>query len=555
MTRVTLDRSGGEPNSRDPSVYAKLLRLAKLAVPNTCILIARRDSEAKKLSSVVSLDEPWSHLATLETSHRLWQRLVEERSFAIEDAGQEALWQSLRVGAIAATAIIENGEPVGLMAAVTRHPRPWHPLEVAALVDLAECAQTEFQLRDQLAQTSTDRTSAIIDNVSRIVENLPRGAVAVFDQELRCVAVDGSLIRQGTLPREQMIGRSIVDVASLGRTDEQKAILEDVCRRTLAGDSCTLDSPVGAQVFELHTTPIRDAGGVIQAGVILAIEQTETRKAAAELYRSAQVYRAMVENMPSGGIFMFDKDLQYVRASGPLAPEESVDSEVFGERVTASGLARPEVWQLASEALEGKSARKELQLRGQFYELTAVPIREHDKSISHALLLFYDVTDRKRSAEHELSLDPLTAVLNRRGGEAALAQEDAKRRRGGQPLCIAMIDIDHFKNVNDTHGHAAGDQVLKSVAAIIRSQIRASDHFARWGGEEFLVVLPGALAGATVFAERARRAVHDARGPVPVTISIGLVQVAEEEDLTQALARADAKLYEAKHGGRNRVVF
>ena len=163
--------------------------------------------------------------------------------------------------------------------------------------------------------------------------------------------------------------------------------------------------------------------------------------------------------------------------------------------------------------------------------------------------------------------DVLTGWHNRRYLQTRLREELARSRRDGSPLTLLLIDIDHFKRVNDNHGHMAGDRVLTELAQRIESRIRASDVAARYGGEEFVLLLPdtGAGAGRTL-AERLRAAVAErpvtlADGTtIGITISAGLATVSptrDDEDLKtladSLLARADVALYEAKSAGRDRV--
>ena len=137
-------------------------------------------------------------------------------------------------------------------------------------------------------------------------------------------------------------------------------------------------------------------------------------------------------------------------------------------------------------------------------------------------------------------------------------REIARARRTGHPLSFVLFDVDHFKRVNDTHGHLAGDAVLREVSRTLTELPRGGDTAVRWGGEEFLVILTDVgLDGARVFAERVRRAIEQLRvGDVgPVTISAGVSELElGEDDPGPAIARADASLYQAKSRGRNRVV-
>lgn len=152
--------------------------------------------------------------------------------------------------------------------------------------------------------------------------------------------------------------------------------------------------------------------------------------------------------------------------------------------------------------------------------------------------------------------DPLTGLANRRAAEAGLEREIAYARRYGQPMSVIIADLDHFKDVNDTHGHAHGDRVLREVTARLQARVRDSDLTARWGGEELLVVAPGIdLREATALAERCRRAL--AEEPVAglgITATLGVAEFTPEDDRDSLLARADRQLYAGKAAGRNRVV-
>jgi diguanylate cyclase len=155
--------------------------------------------------------------------------------------------------------------------------------------------------------------------------------------------------------------------------------------------------------------------------------------------------------------------------------------------------------------------------------------------------------------------DSLTGLLNRRAATELLAREHPRLVRGQGPLALALLDIDHFKRINDQHGHHVGDEVLRRFAACIAAQLREADALARWGGEEFLLVMPGTRAtDAMRLMERLRRALADDGldalvGPGGVTFSAGLVQCGADETQDAAIARADQALYRAKQAGRDRV--
>jgi diguanylate cyclase (GGDEF)-like protein len=161
------------------------------------------------------------------------------------------------------------------------------------------------------------------------------------------------------------------------------------------------------------------------------------------------------------------------------------------------------------------------------------------------------------SAHEELArlatCDPLTGLLNRRGFDQRVEHEIERHHRAGDPFVILLCDLDHFKTINDRHGHAAGDRVLARVAATLMNGARSIDAVARVGGEEIALLLVHCdRASADVVAERLRLAVAEpCPGEPSVTISIGIAQAGPTEVAEALLARADAVLYEAKRAGRN----
>ncbi len=157
--------------------------------------------------------------------------------------------------------------------------------------------------------------------------------------------------------------------------------------------------------------------------------------------------------------------------------------------------------------------------------------------------------------------DELTRVFNRRTLTQRLEQERSRAERTGAALSVAMMDLDHFKAVNDTHGHAAGDEVLRKFAETVLGAMRETDVFGRYGGEEFLLILTATAPGAATPAlERIRAALAaadwGALAPgLAVTVSMGVAGFRKEETIGEVLHRADTALYEAKHAGRNRIVI
>jgi diguanylate cyclase (GGDEF)-like protein len=171
---------------------------------------------------------------------------------------------------------------------------------------------------------------------------------------------------------------------------------------------------------------------------------------------------------------------------------------------------------------------------------------------------------RIRDSEHMLAelahRDGLTGLLNRRAFDEALPEMLGRAERLGETISLLAFDIDHFKRVNDTYGHAAGDDVLKALAQIVRDQLRPIDRVFRTGGEEFAALLAGTDAGGAVeAAERLRQAikartVRIAGAEIGVTVSVGVAAITGTSSPDVLTGAADAALYRAKRGGRDRVV-
>jgi diguanylate cyclase (GGDEF)-like protein len=169
------------------------------------------------------------------------------------------------------------------------------------------------------------------------------------------------------------------------------------------------------------------------------------------------------------------------------------------------------------------------------------------------LFVRYDWVRSRR--ERDALTDPVTQLPTRRAAQASISAEVVRAHRYRSPLSFVMLDLDHFKKINDQFGHAQGDAVLAGVGKVLLDHLREFDLAARWGGEEFLVVLPAvAIDGARATAERLRVLIRaiDCKG-VTVTVSAGVAELGEGETLDAAIARADQRLYDAKQGGRDRV--
>ncbi|MBI5438179.1 MAG: diguanylate cyclase [Nitrosomonadales bacterium] len=198
--------------------------------------------------------------------------------------------------------------------------------------------------------------------------------------------------------------------------------------------------------------------------------------------------------------------------------------------------------------------------------IQASALRSHEelagtrKKVEEAQAKIKDLEQELNQVSELVQQDQLTGALNRRGMDAAFEREATRADRSHHPLCVALLDIDNFKRLNDTLGHQAGDQALVHLSGVIKETLRPSDSVARYGGEEFVIVLPEVgLEEAAATVERLQRELtkkfflHE-NDRVLVTFSAGVAQRAPEESQEDVIGRADKAMYEAKKTGKNRVV-
>jgi len=207
-----------------------------------------------------------------------------------------------------------------------------------------------------------------------------------------------------------------------------------------------------------------------------------------------------------------------------------------------------------------------------YQNTTFIPLLAANGTVSHLCLIIYDVTDNAvhkqelENANDELAhlsqTDGLTLLFNRTHWERCLQAEFKRWVRSENASCLVMLDIDHFKNVNDNYGHMVGDEVIRHISGLIREHVRETDISGRYGGEEFAILLPDTtLENARVFAERIRGAVESSIVryndlEIKYTISLGVAQIVPTIKTYEAwIECADAALYQSKESGRNKTTL
>jgi diguanylate cyclase len=394
-----------------------------------------------------------------------------------------------------------------------------------------------------------------------------------------------------------------------GAWPQVAASLEHALRLALPGD----DANAAGVARELGAQAERWRGGAVDAGLATEVEATCAQAERLFVQRHhlvdelGKLVRALGEGLTDlaedeswargqaeamrAGLEGEALSVRGVRAAADMLTQTRLQQQrLRGERDRARAALRALVESLSSElhALGGQTGRFSDELVRCTDDLEQADSREQMSSVLHQMLtasrsVQTEVADasaritasrvqadelntRVRELEGELqrlseevATDALTQVANRRGLAQAFDVESARSRREGSPLAIGLIDIDNFKKLNDSLGHGAGDVALKALAAQVRAALRPMDHVARFGGEEFVVMLPGStLAAAQETLTRVQRSLsmslfmHEGR-EVFVTFSAGVTLWQNDEPLGSALERADGALYQAKRAGKNRT--
>ena len=386
---------------------------------------------------------------------------------------------------------------------------------------------------------------------------------------------------------EQLYGAKEADI--LGKTDDDfvdRALAEFFRTKDraaiAASRSCTNEEELTfredghRELVETIKTPMLNAEGQLIGVLGIARNITDARQTEAALRESESRFHTLVDLLPCGAL---ETDL-----TGRVIFANPVLERLYGYEETGSVVGRF-IWDFLADENKQGFLRNYLQslVRDQPPPMPYfAKNRRADGSIidtqadwsyrrnQHGQLQGFiavvtDITERKQlqaALQEQAIRDPLTGLFNRRYLDETLPRELSRCQRNGEPLVVAMLDLDHFKRFNDTYGHEAGDAVLRAIGDLLGKTLRASDLACRYGGEELTLILHGStLEDAKLRLDSLRRAVRQTRiayrgGELPaITVSIGVTAAeATETDAMALLNQADAALYQAKAQGRNRVV-
>ncbi len=442
---------------------------------------------------------------------------------------------------------------------------------VVTLVDITERLRQEQALRD-----SAERLRQSEAGLRAILESAPVILYAADTEGTVTLSEGTGLTALGLKPGEA-VGRSVFEFS--GGDPER----EDPTRRALAGESVSYDAEAYGLCLHTELQPVRDGAGAVTGIIGVCFDVTE-RARAEERFRvlfeqSSEAHLLLgaggiIDCNPATVALLRCRDIAQMLSLHPavLSPEFQPDGRRSDEKCVEMDALAHERGCHRFEWMHRKMDGEDFPV-----EVTLTPVALEGQPV--LLVAWHDLTERKRQEERirdyntvlefqkqelekanaELAAlattDGLTGLNNHRAFQERLADEAARAVRYGTPLSLILLDVDRFKQYNDTFGHPEGDAVLEAVARTLQAGARDTDLVARYGGEEFVLVLPQTdMEGAMALAERLRVALESCHWPLrAVSASFGVAEILLGEQSTGLLSRADDALYQSKILGRNRV--
>ncbi len=407
--------------------------------------------------------------------------------------------------------------------------------------------------------------------------------IALTDEDDKYVFVNEAYAELHGYAQQELMGKTCLELIPPDMVPQSRHVLDNVLRNPASGvfngEITALRKDGSTLPIEIRAKSFWDEAGSYQGHTCIVHDISEEKKTKEKIEQNARFLNTIFESIRDPFIIL-DRDYTIVKANQAYSDLKHIALEDLVEKkchVTTRN--RKEVCEdcvVTKTFRSGDPSAKEkkvLTLYGteEWIEIYTYPIVSKEGTVTHVVEYVRNITDRKRAEQEshrfikELetlsSEDSLTGLLNRRMIFERMRHEIERVRRYRAELSLIFCDLDSFKEINDTYGHQAGDEVLKSIADILRRSVRTSDVIGRYGGDEFLIVLPQtSLNGAQELAERIRIAVQDTTFEMPgnksagTTMSIGVVFYdGTETDVDVLLSRIDTALYVSKRSGKNQV--
>ena len=510
-------------------------------------------------------------LAELDQTIRLYQQGRREAALALvqTDTGQRYTDQVRADVANGIAIVVANRSALNArVASGSDSTESLAILTVAALAVTLILAKVQFGALMAAQRRYEEALAAKEQFVRGIADSVPV-RLAYFDTQERFQFVNRALCERFGLARDVFMDKTVAQITN----STPKAALVNSLQAAMAGAfqrfeySDTVDGKTN--IIETQFIPDRDANGEVRGVFGVGVDITQLVAGRRELNRQAATLEAIVDAIPAM-VGVCDPDLNYTLVNRAYERWRGKGREEFVGRnlhqmLTPVEFQRSLPW--IQRALAGETVSYEVEhpwdAEARHLAITYIPLRLGDGSIGGFVGIAEDITQHREENLRLLLLaerDPLTGLLNKAGFEAYLTKKVGHGEGGG--LAILYIDLDRFNPINDTHGHAAGDEVLRQVAMRLHGVVRPTDAVARLGGDEFVVVLAG-IREAKNAAMVAEKVVKLAQQPISIGdqevvagASIGVACNADMEGGWKGLlARADEMAYRAKAEGRGRYVL
>jgi len=407
--------------------------------------------------------------------------------------------------------------------------------------------------------------------------------IALTDEDDKYVFVNDAYAELYGYTPGELMGKTCLDLIPPDKVQQSQHVLNTILRNPEAG---IFNGELTAQRKDGSTLPIEiraksfwDETGGYQGHTCIVHDITEEKRTKEKIEQTARFLNTIFDSVRDPFIIL-DSDYKIIKANQAYSDLKSITlDDLIDEKCYAVTRDRSSVCAeciVAKTFRSGDPAAKEKKVvtetgLEEWLEIYTYPILDQEGVVTHVIEYVRNITDRKRAEEEsqrfikELetlsSEDGLTGLQNRRMIFERLRHEIERVKRYNAELSLIFCDLDYFKEINDNYGHKAGDEVLKTIAAILLRSVRTSDVVGRYGGDEFLIVLPQtSLKGAQELAERIRVSVQETKFEMPdgksvgTTMSIGVAFYdGTETDVDALLSRIDTALYVSKRSGKNQV--